>query len=256
MIIDADCHISPTPEGGNSIGCDELLRRMDRSGVAMAVTWLQPPYLRDVRPGNAYVHEAMRAHPDRILGFGWADPNLGVEAAKDEARRCIEEYGFYGVKLNGAQNSFTIDSAELALPVIETIAGLGRPLAFHVGADAFDQTHPFRVGKIARRFPDLPILAVHMGGVGHADVTNAMIEVAADCPNITLVGSTVRTVAVWKAIQTLGASRVCFGSDTPFAFLRVEKARFDALLDGEVSDEDKRQVMGGNVARLFGLADQ
>ena len=253
MIIDADCHISPTPEGGNSIGYDELLRRMDRAGVEMAVTWLQPPYLRDVRPGNAYVHEAMRAHPDRILGFGWADPNLGVQAARDEARRCIEEYGLFGVKLNGAQNSFYIDSDELAIPVIETIAELGRPLAFHVGADAFEQTHPFRVGRIARRYPGLTVLAVHMGGVGHADLTNAMIEVAADCLNITLIGSTVRTVAVWKAIQTLGAPRVCFGSDTPFAFMRCEKARYDALLDGEVSDEDRRLVRGGNIERLFGL---
>jgi len=253
MIIDADCHISPTPEGGNSIGYDELLRRMDRANVDRAVTWLQPPYLRDVRPGNAYVHEAMRAHPDRILGFGWADPNLGVEAAKDEARRCIEEYGFFGVKLNGAQNSFAIDSEELSLPVIEAIAELGRPLAFHVGADAFEQTHPFRVGKIARRFPRLPILAVHMGGVGHADLTDAMIEVAGRCPNLTLIGSTVRTVAVWKAVRTLGADRVCFGSDTPFAFMRVEKARFDALLDGEVPNEDKRRILGGNIERLFHL---
>ncbi len=33
MLIDADVHISPTPQGGNSIGIEELLRRMDRCGV-------------------------------------------------------------------------------------------------------------------------------------------------------------------------------------------------------------------------------
>ena len=253
MIIDADCHISPTAEGGNSIGYDELLRRMDRSGVEKAIVWLQPPYLRDVRPGNAYVYEAMRAHPDRLLGFGWADPNLGAEAAVEEARRCVEEYDLFGVKLNGAQNSFYIDSEELALPVIEYVAASGKLLAFHVGADAFEHTHPFRVGKIARRFPELTILAVHMGGVGHADLSDAMIEIAAECPNLVLIGSTVRATAVWKAVQTLGAGRVCFGSDTPFALLRVEKARYDALLDGEVSDEDKQLIMGGNIERLFGL---
>ena len=31
MIIDADCHISPILEGGNSIKIDELLRRMDKA---------------------------------------------------------------------------------------------------------------------------------------------------------------------------------------------------------------------------------
>ena len=34
MIIDADCHISPTIEGGNSIKIGELLRRMDKAGVS------------------------------------------------------------------------------------------------------------------------------------------------------------------------------------------------------------------------------
>jgi len=254
MIIDADCHISPTPEGGNSIGVDELLRRMDRAGVERAVTWLQPPYLRDVRPGNAYVHEAMRAHPDRILGFGWADPNLGVAAARDEARRCVEEYGLFGVKLNGAQNSFYIDSEELSLPVIEAIASLGTRLAFHVGADAFERTHPFRVGKIARRFPELTILAVHMGGVGVPDLCDAMIEVAGECPGIHLIGSNVRATAVLKAVRKLGAGRVSFGSDTPFALMHVEKAKYEALLEGAVPDADKRLILGGNMGRLLGLA--
>ena len=255
MIVDADCHISPTPEGGSSIGCDELLRRMDRSGVDKAVTWLQPPYLRHVSAGNACVHEAMRAHPDRILGFGWADPNLGVAAAIDEARRCIEEYGLYGVKLNGAQNPFYIDSPELAIPVIEAVAAAGKLLAFHVGADAYEHTHPFRVGKVARQFPELTILAVHMGGVAVPDLCDAMIETAAECPNVHLIGSNVRALRIRKAIRTLGADRVSFGSDTPFALLHVERAKVDALLDGEVSDEEKGLVLGGNIARLFGLGE-
>jgi len=253
MIIDADCHISPTPEGGVSVDIDELLRRMDRAGVDKALTWLQPPYRREIDDANAYVYEATKRHPDRILGFGWADPNLGVQQAVSAARRFVQEYGFYGVKLNGAQNSFYIDDRDLSMPVIEEVARLGSRLAFHVGADAFEQTHPFRVAKIAANYPDLPILAVHMGGVGHADLTNAMIEFAQQYPNITLIGSAVREVAVLKAIHTLGASRVCFGSDTPFSLMHVEVAKYRALLEGEVTTKEKDLIMGGNIARLFGL---
>jgi len=256
MIIDADCHISPTPEGGNSISAAELLRRMDHAGVDKALTWLQPPYMREVGPANAYVAQAMKDHPDRILGFGWADPHLGVERARDEARRCVEDYGFFGVKLNGAQNSFTIDDPDLSLPVIETIAETGSVLAFHVGADAFEQTHPFRVAKVARMFPELPILMVHMGGVGHADLTNAAIEFAGQCPNLMLIGSAARTGAILKAIRTLGPGRVCFGSDTPFDLMHVERARYDAMLEGVLAAEEKALVMGGNIARLFGLGGQ
>ena len=253
MIIDADCHISPTRESGVSIRIEELLRRMDRSGVDKALTWLQPPYRRETDQANAYVHQAVRQYPDRILGFGWADPNLGVPEAKDTVKRCIFDYGFYGVKLNGAQNSFFIDDPVLSIPVIEEIAKTGKLLAFHVGADAFEHTHPFRVGKIAARFPELQILVVHMGGAGSPDLANATIEIAQQYPNLTLIGSQVKTHPILKAIKTLGATRLCFGSDTPFELMRVELARYNAMLNGEVTAGEKADIMVGNMARLLEL---
>jgi predicted TIM-barrel fold metal-dependent hydrolase len=253
MIIDADTHVSPTGEDGFALEIDELIRRMDRAGVDKALTWLRPPYMREIDESNAYVYEATQRYPDRILGFGWANPRLGVEEAKDTVRKCIYEYGFYGVKLNGAQDSYTIDHPTLSLPVIEEIAKTGKLLAFHVGTDAYEQTHPFRVAKIARQFPELQILVVHMGGVAFADLSNAAIESAQECPNLTLIGSGVRHTAVLKAIKALGAKRVCFGSDTPFALMHVELAAYNALLDGEVSEEEKVDVMAGNITRLMGL---
>ena len=255
MIIDADTHISPTGEDTRAITFDDLLRRMDRAGVDKALAWLRPPYMREIDESNAYVHQAMRQHPDRILGFGWADPRLGLDEAKEAVRRCIDDYGFYGVKLNGAQNSFYVDDPEISLPIVEEIARTGKLLAFHVGTDAFEATHPFRVAKIARRSPEVQILMVHMGGVGYADLSNAAIEMAQEYPNLTLIGSAVRAVAVLKAIETLGAHRVCFGSDTPFALMHVEVAKYNALLEGEVTPEEKRLVMAGNIARLMGLKE-
>ena len=38
--------------------------------------------------------------------------------------------------------------------MIEEIAKAGQLLAFHCGVDAYEQTHPFRIAKIARQFPD------------------------------------------------------------------------------------------------------
>jgi len=57
----------------------------------------------------------------RILGFGWSDPNLGIQKAKDEVKRCIDEFGFYGVKLNGAQNDYSIDDPKLRLPLLRRL---------------------------------------------------------------------------------------------------------------------------------------
>jgi predicted TIM-barrel fold metal-dependent hydrolase len=195
----------------------------------------------------------MHGHPDRIIGFGWVDPNLGVERAHDEVRRCLEVHGLHGVKLNGAQNSFYIDDPALSLPLIDEIARAGKVLAFHVGADAYEHTHPFRVAKVATSHPDLPILLAHMGGVGHPDITDACIEFAAQCPNMMLIGSQVRTLAILKAIDTLGPDRVCFGSDTPFELMHVELARYQSMLDGRVRKEQKGQIMAGNIASVCGV---
>jgi predicted TIM-barrel fold metal-dependent hydrolase len=251
MIVDADCHISPLREG-NNITVDELLRRMDEAGVERALVWLTPPYAREIYSSNEYVYRAARAHPDRLLGFGWADPRLGVDKAKDAVKKCIEEYGFYGVKLNGAQNDFYIDDPEISIPVVEEIAKTGKPIAFHCGVDAFDRTHPTRIVKIAKQFPKMQILCVHMGGVGFPDMTRAAIEAAAEHNNITLIGSMVNHTQVLKAIKTIGPERVCFGSDTPFAMMRVCVAMYESML----KDFDKdavNAVMGGNILSLFCL---
>jgi predicted TIM-barrel fold metal-dependent hydrolase len=250
MIIDADTHITPS---GNPFSMDELIAAMDRSGVDKAVSWLRPDYQgTGIEGHNAYVYQATRDHPDRILGFGWADPTVGVDHAIDMVKRCVYDYGFFGVKLNGAQNDYFIDDPQLSLPVVDEIARTGKLLAFHVGVDAYEQTHPFRAAKIAKMYPEMPILMVHMG-MHDAGMNHAVIEVAREHPNMYLIGSHVPYSAVLKAIRTLGADRVCFGSDAPFLMMHVELAMQNALLEHEVSPQEKRAILGGNIHRLFGL---
>lgn len=253
MIIDADTHISPHDEGASTITIDELLRRMDRSGVDKSIVWLKPPYMREVAPSNRYIYDAMRAHPDRILGFGWADPWLGIDKMKDEIKRCVDEYGFYGIKLNGAQNGFTINDPEMSLPLIEAIARTGKFAAFHIGTDAYEGTHPYRLGKIAEQFPELQIFMIHMGGVAHHDLSASAIEVMQEHTNITGIASALKHINVLKALKQLGANRVCFGSDTPFNLMHVELAAFRALMDGELTAEEQGLVLYGNIQRLLNL---
>jgi predicted TIM-barrel fold metal-dependent hydrolase len=250
MIIDADTHIAPT---GGEFSLERHLMRMERAGVDKTLTWLKPDYRgEEIEGHNAYVYQATREHPDKILGFGWADPTVGVDHAKDMVKKCIYEYGFHGVKLNGAQNNYYIDDPELSLPVVEEVAKTGKLIAFHIGPDAYERTHPFRAAKIAKLYPDMKILMVHMG-MRNPDMNAAVIEMAQENPNMYLVGSATSGRAILKAIQLLGADRVCFGTDAPFGMMHVVLAAYNALLDGEVSEEEKHNVMGGNIARLMGL---
>ncbi len=252
MIIDADCHISSHKWDGLAMTADELLGEMDRAGVDQALVWLKPPYDRDIRPENRAVAQAMRAHPDRLLGFGWANPRLGVEAAETEIRRGFEEYGFYGVKFNGAQDDYVIDAPEV-LPLIEQAARYRKPIGFHIGADFYENTHPYRLAKIAARFPEVTFLMIHMGGAGKPSLDRSAIEVALAHPNITLIGSEIGERPILNAIAALGPDRLCFGSDMPFNLMHVELAKYRALLRDHDA-ETQAKVLGGNLARVLGVS--
>lgn len=252
MIIDADCHISSSKHDGIAITVDELLARMERSQVDKALVWLKPVYNKDIEPENRAVYEAMKAYPDKILGFGWTNPRLGREAALKAIRQSFEEYGFYGIKFNGAQDEYVIDDQSV-MPYIEEAAKYGKVIAFHIGADYYENTHPYRLGRIAERFPETQFLMVHMGGAGIPALERAAVETAVSHPNITLIGSAIYENAIIRAIQTLGPDRLCYGSDSPFRLMHVQLAMYRALLE-DFDQETCTKVLGGNLARLLGVA--
>jgi predicted TIM-barrel fold metal-dependent hydrolase len=253
MIIDADTHIAPKPEGSLSITADKLVARMDRAGVDKCLTWVHPPYIKTrLDEYVEYVYQATQTYPDRICGLGWIDPNLGMDQALALTHRCMTQYGFYGIKLNGSQNGYFIDDKSLTYPLIEIVAKLNGIVAFHSACDDYVHTPPHLVGKIAKDFPDTNILMIHMGGESYKDLSRSAIEVARECANITLVGSEVVKPSLLNAITELGASRVAFGSDTPFGMMGVEVAGYRALMDEiNLSAEDQALIMGGNIERLL-----
>ncbi|MCI8505793.1 MAG: amidohydrolase family protein [Lachnospiraceae bacterium] len=249
-IFDADTHMSPYENFEGSIHGEEWEAKMCAAGVDRALAWLLPQEVQDVSESNAYIYENAKKNP-RVLPFGWANIKEGLEKAKQDARTCLLEYGFQGVKLNGAQNEYYIDSPE-ALEVIGVIAKLGGMTAFHIGADYPEFTDPRRAQKAARMFPKMPILMVHMGGAGDPDVSEAVIEIARENPNMYLVGSAIGVDKVRRAIDILGPDRVLFGSDTPFYDVEKVKEEYFQML-ASYDEETTAKVMGLNAKRLFGI---
>jgi uncharacterized protein len=252
MIIDADCHISAQKHDSLSIEAQELIAWMDRAEVDRALVWLKPPYDKNIELENRAVYEAAQAHPSRLLPFGWTNPRLGHNRALDIIRQCFEEYGFLGIKFNGAQDGYVIDDDELVMPLIEKAAAYAKPLAFHIGADFYENTHPYRLKRIAQLFPETTFLMVHMGGAGKPALARSAVEAARECPNIVLIGSEIDERYILDAIYQLGAARVCFGSDSPFNLMHVRVAMYQAMLS-DLSPQEQAQVMGGNIAQVINL---
>ena len=105
--------------------------------------------------------KAPGAFPDRFIASGWTDPKAcGVGNARRIAEVCVREFGFALVKMNPAQNAFPIDSPDV-IAVADRIVELGATPVFHFGADT-PYTPARGLEAIARRYPETPIVTVHM----------------------------------------------------------------------------------------------
>jgi hypothetical protein len=251
-LFDADTHISPYHNFDKSITAQQWECQMKTAGVDQAIVWLLPQGVADVSESNKYIANEARKNK-RMIPFGWANIREGVQKAKSDAIICMEEYGCFGVKLNGAQNEYHIDCPE-AMEVIAEVAARNGIIAFHIGADYPDFTDSVRAERVARAFPDTKFLMVHMGGAGVPDVSEKVIEIAGRNPNMYLIGSAVPVEKVKNAIDILGADRILFGSDTPFFDASDVKREYDKMLENYPKDiRDK--VMGENARKLFKLSE-
>jgi predicted TIM-barrel fold metal-dependent hydrolase len=249
-IIDGDCHIG-TQADGFTLDADGLVAQMNHNGVDRAIVWPMAAYERDFTAENHAIHIGAERYPDRLLPFGGINPRLGIDHALRELERCAG-WGFLGIKLNGARDGFAVDDPAISLPLIAHMAQIGMVLALHCGSNDFERTHPHRVAHIARLFPALPILMVHMGGVGRPDahMHDSAISFARQHDNILLVASEAHPYAILKAIAELGAHRVCYASDAPYQPMHAMLAMNQALLR-DLSTADRARVMGGNLEHLL-----
>jgi predicted TIM-barrel fold metal-dependent hydrolase len=250
MIFDADTHMSPYRNFDKSIDVAQWAELIDKAGVDKALCWLLPQGVDNVSESNRYLYKNSKNY-HKMLPFGWANVREGLDKAIFDVCQCIEEFGFAGVKLNGAQNMYKIDCPE-AMKVAEKIAELNGVIAFHIGVDEPDFTNPRRAANVAKAFPEMPIIMVHMGGAGSPDCSELVIEVAKENPNMILVGSAIEASKVGNAIRALGSNRVMFGSDIPFADLNECISNYHDMLSA--FDENTTQdVFWNNAARIFKL---
>jgi len=226
---------------------------LDAAHMDKALVWLHPNQTEDEYcdedAQNAYLARVMSCSKQRLLPMGWVNPRkFSFDVVCDQIHLQLEEYGFYGIKLNGAQNFYDLANDALVLPVVEAIAKTGCVLAFH--SDAGDFTRPEKIARIAGLYPETRILLVHMGQTACAQA----IEAALGHPNITLIGSGMKDYSyVEQARKVLGAHRVCYGSDAPFSKMDTVLDAYHTALDGNASKEELDLIYGGNLARVLRL---
>jgi uncharacterized protein len=234
----------------DAIKAADLVAYLDKAEIDMAIIFAP---LYDGGPyddptyslGNYAIAEACNEFPDRLIGYGRVDPRRR-RAAVSEFEHCLDDYGLRGLMLHPDWEAFSPANKALMWPLAEICADRGLPISFHSGY--YPRCQPMLFVPLAEEFPTVPIYLKHIGYEYWRDA----IEVARHYPNVYLETAGNSTSGVIAAsIREAGADKGCFGSDYPYIIPEVVLAKVRGL---ELSESDLALVLGGNSARINGVA--
>jgi predicted TIM-barrel fold metal-dependent hydrolase len=217
-----------------------ILRDEDAAGIEYAVMMPTPIW----QPNNRALAESVKGNR-RIIACCQVNPNDGEAALRDIERSATQD-GMRFLKIMPALYHINL-LGPIAANLLTKARELGLIVNIHSGGDL---SHPLKIGALAHRFPDVPIIMDHMG---YREWGGDAIVAAQDNPNIYL-GTTIASFepsSIEGAVKALGPERVIYGSNAPalYSDLAVEAIRRQKL-----GREVEELVLGGNLARLLGMA--
>lgn len=263
MIIDAHTHIFPDAQAetvlrtlsarfgiqtyGTGTAAD-LLHQMDRAGVDRAVIHMVAPGPGAVASTNDWLIDL---HQDRFVKFGTIHP--ACADMRDELAR-LRDNGVTGIKLQPDIQRLSPDDRAQMYPVYEELCRLGLKVMFHVGGEPYpgpdDRSKPHQIARVAADFPELAIIAAHLGGL---NMWQDVREHLTGLPNVwmesSLSYSFITPQLARDIITSHGPERIFFGTDYPFGSISESLAAARGV--GFLSAHQRTAILGENAARFF-----
>lgn len=258
-VIDMHTHVYPDPiamKAARSIrnyyhlgeNMDGTVSTLLERGTAAGVTnylilpvAVKPDHVHNI---NAFTLQQMQDH-SCFVGFGTI--HLEMENLMEEVER-IPQMGLKGIKIHPDCQHFNIDDPRL-FPVYEAVQGK-LPMMIHLGDENYNYSHPARLRKVLREFPNLQVCAAHFGG--HTMYETAK-EYLSDTDCILDISSTLMFLDRKTAegyVNHYGAERLAFGTDYPVWDPVQEVERLQAL---NLTEDQKEQIAWKTAQRFLGL---
>ena len=253
-----------------------LLAQMDWAGVDRAVL-LQGPFYGEA---DAYVAEAVKRWPDRLLGAFAPDPR--APDVKQQFARCADDHGLRVVKfeltettgLCGRYPDLDINSIEFHW-IYEEAARRDLVVTFDLGKAGSLSYQTDNVAAVAARYPALKIVIAHLAQPPIANPDDAAYNaewkrqiLLGRLPNVFFDISALPAYAaafdeypydlaqdyIRQAVDLIGADKIMWGTDVPGLLtsgsyrqlLNVLQVHCDFL-----SAEQKAAILGRNAARVY-----
>lgn len=212
-----------------------LLQQADAAGVDLCVIF--PITNRTYEAANREIARYVKQFPDRFVGFAKHDPRTEAGRIGRLLRHEVEELGLKGLKLHG------IPSEEM----LRAVADLRVPVLVHPPA-----VEP--LVNVVKRWPSIDFILAHLGSFASRNWREhlAAIRAAREMKNLYVeTSSVVFFPFLERAAREVPPEKLLYGSDAPLVDMRVELYKIKLL---KLRPADERLVLGGNAARLLGLA--
>ncbi len=263
QIIDFHTHIYPDPIAPKAVEglkaysglfpkgdgtLSSLLAIGQKAGISHFVINSVATKAHQVVPINSFLAECVKSHPN-CYAFGTLHPDLSQAALTEEIAR-IQALGLKGVKLHPDNVGVTADS-EGMMRICQSLAGK-LPVLMHCGDYRNDLSHPRRVAAILDAFPDLTLVAAHLGGwpifdyaLEYLEHRNCYLDISS---SIMFLGPRRSK----ELVRIYGADRILFGSDYPIFDPAQSLAEFLSL---GLTKQENQKILYDNAIRLLQNAD-
>ena len=159
------------PEDRTPEGVKKNLTEMGISHAVVQHLALRPGQTKAV---NDFARELAKDKDNFFFQFGAFHP----DDSPDDLKELKESGVFYGVKLHPCLQKFVVDDEKM-YPAYEMLSSLKLPVLFHTGRDFSDATLrnalPERILKVHKDFPNLTIIAAHLGAFCMYDEAEELI---------------------------------------------------------------------------------
>lgn len=223
---------------------EDLIESTDRSGVSQVILLSSATRPAQTQTVNRWLAERQ---DERFIAFGTLHPDSAhIEQQLEE----ILSLGLRGVKLHPEFQAFDIDDPKMDR-IYRAIGGK-LPILMHVGDPKLDHSAPIRLRRVLDRFPDLQLVAAHLGGYERWDEAR---ETLIGLPIWLDTSSALWAMSAEEAIDLIrchGTDRVVFGTDYPVNSHAQELALFDRLT---LTVAERQAILRDNAARILGIRD-
>ena len=245
-VVDFHAHLGNWGRFGMLDTPELFLSCMDNAGIDLAC--LNCIFHGDSYRGNDRVAEYVRKWPKRFVGAAFISANYPEEMVP-ELERCFGTLGMKFIKIYPHYVRVAHDDP-LYFPIYEFANERGLAIMSHA-RHYFDPASVSvykRYEGLVKRFPKINWVMAHAGGGTSAETMRAV----RDFPTIYVetCSSGLRNGGIEYAVKHGRADRVLFGTDMPLLDASQQLAK---VIVCQITDEEKKMVLGGNAIRLLNL---